>query len=71
MNGNPAEKKSLNELYEHYKNQFEYQRNANEKILNMHQALIDVIGEQNKISIQRQKIEAKEKDVINDEWKPE
>jgi hypothetical protein len=37
----------------------------------MHQALIDVIGEQNKISIQRQKIEAKEKDVINDEWKPE
>mgnify|MGYP000961776593 CR=1 FL=1 len=65
-----TEKKSLNELYNHYKSQFEYQKNANEKILNMHQALIDLIGEQNKLTIQRQIIEAKEKDVINDKWKP-
>jgi len=65
-----AEKKSLNELYEHYKSQFHYQQKQNEKVLEMHQKLIDVIGEQNKISIQRQIIEAKEKDVINDQWKP-
>jgi uncharacterized protein (DUF342 family) len=66
-----AEKKSLNELYEHYKNQFHYQQKQNEKVLEMHQKLIDVIGEQNKISIQRQIIEASEKNVINkDTWKP-
>ena len=49
-----AEKKSLNELYEHYKSQFHYQQKQNEKVLEMHQKLIDLIGEQNKITIQRQ-----------------
>lgn len=65
-----AEKKSLNELYEHYKNQFEYQRNQNEKVLEMHQRLLDIIGEQNKIQIQKNVIEAIDKEVINkDTWK--
>ena len=66
-----AEKKSLNELYEHYKSQFEYQRNQNAKVLEMHQKLIDLIGEQNKITIQRNVIEAIDKEVIKkDTWKP-
>jgi predicted transcriptional regulator len=66
-----AEKKSLNELYEHYKSQFHYQQKQNEKVLEMHQKLIDLIGEQNKITIQRQVIEAVDKEVINkDNWKP-
>jgi len=66
-----AEKKSLSELYEHYKHQFEYQKKQNEKVLEMHQKLIDVIGEQNKLSIQRNIIEAKEKEVIDKNWKPQ
>jgi hypothetical protein len=66
-----AEKKSLSELYQHYKNQFEYQRNQNSKVLEMHQKLIDLIGDQNKLAIQRNIIEAGEKDIINkDNWKP-
>ena len=65
-----AEKKSVNELYEHYKEQFYYQRKQNEKVLEMHQKLIDVIGEQTKISIQRNIIEASDKEVIKkDTWK--
>ena len=67
-----AETKSNKELFEHYKQQFEYQKNANEKILNMHQKLIDVVGEQNKISIQRQVIEAADKNIIKrDTWRTE
>jgi hypothetical protein len=67
-----SENKSNKELYQHYKSQFEYQKNANEKILNMHQALIDLIGEQNKISIQRQVIEAADKNIIKrDTWRTE
>jgi len=65
-----AEKKSINELYNHYKVQFEYQRKQNEKVLEMHQRLLDIIGEQTKISIQRNVIEAIDKEVINKKtWK--
>jgi hypothetical protein len=64
-----AKEKSLTELLEHYKNQFEYQKNQSTKILDMHQKLIDTIQKQSTITIQRQIIEAKEKDIINDEWK--
>ena len=65
-----AEKKSLNELYDHYKSQFHYQKQQNEKVLEMHQKLIDVVGEQTKISIQRNVIEASDKVLINkDTWR--
>jgi huntingtin-interacting protein 1-related protein len=57
-----------NELLEHYKNQFEYQKRQSDKILEMHQKLIDTINQQTKLSIQRNVIEAKEKNIINDEW---
>jgi hypothetical protein len=36
----------------------------------MHQKLIDTIQEQTKSIIQRQIIEAKEKEVIDEYWKP-
>lgn len=58
-----AEKKSLSELVEHYKNQFDYQKKQSERILDMHQQLIDNIQKQNVIALQRQAIEAKEKNV--------
>lgn len=65
-----VEKMSLTEMLEHYKNQFEYQKKQSEKILQMHQKLIDTIDKQNSLAIQRNIIEAKEKDVINKDWKP-
>ena len=58
-----AEKKSLSELADHYKHQWEYQRKQAERILDMHQQLIDNIQKQSVIQLQRQAIEAKEKDV--------
>ena len=64
-----VEKMSLTEMLDHYKNQFEYQKKQSEKILQMHQKLIDTIDKQNSLAIQRNIIEAKEKDVINKDWK--
>lgn len=66
-----VEKMSLKELLEHYKNQFEYQKGQSERILQMHQKLIDTIEKQSAISIQRNIIEAKEKNVINKDWQRE
>ena len=64
------EQKSTKEILEHYKNQFEYQKKQNDKILDMHQKLLDTIENQNKLAIQRNIIEASEKDVINPaNWK--
>ena len=66
-----VEKKSLGELLEHYKNQFEYQKKQSDKILEMHQTLIDTIQKQSAIAIQRNIIEAKEKDVVDkNTWRP-
>ena len=66
-----VEKKSLSELLEHYKAQFEYQKQQSEKILNIHQTLIDTIEKQNALAIQRNIIEANEKDIVNpNTWKP-
>lgn len=66
-----SEKKSLSELVEHYKNQFEYQKEQSTRILDMHQKLIDTIEKQNIITLQRNAIEAIEKEVIYKEnWKP-
>ena len=65
-----SEKKSLSELVEHYKNQFEYQKEQSTRILDMHQKLIDTIEKQNIITLQRNAIEAIEKEVIYKEnWK--
>lgn len=64
-----SEKKSLSELLDHYKNQFEYQKEQSTRILEMHQKLIDTIEKQNKIMLQRNVIEASEKDIVDkDTW---
>ena len=63
-----VEKLGLKELLEHYKNQFEYQKKQSNKILEMHQTLIDTIQKQSTLAIQRNIIEAREKDVINKDW---
>lgn len=60
-----AEKKSISELYDHYKNQFEYQKKQNDKFLDMHQKLLDVISSQAKSIQERNLIEAVEKDIID------
>ena len=65
-----AKEKSMSELLEHYKNQWKYQKKQSTKIVDMHQTLIDTIQKQGTLSIQRQVIEAHEKGVINDQWKP-
>lgn len=64
-----VEKKSLNEILEHYKSQFEYQKTQSDKILQMHQKLIDTIEKQSAITIQRNIIEAKDKQIINSDLK--
>lgn len=64
-----VEKKSLSELLEHYQKQFEYQKEQSTRILEMHQKLIDTIDKQSAISIQRNIIEASEKEIIKKDWK--
>ena len=53
--------KSSKEIQEHYRIQFEYQKEQSSKILSMHQKLIDTIEAQNKLAMQRNFIEAKSK----------
>ena len=66
-----TENKTLSESLDHYKNQFEYQKTQSTKILDMHQTLIDTIEKQNTLAIQRNTIEAIEKNIVNPEtWKP-
>lgn len=65
-----VEKLSLKDMLKHYKNQWKYQKKQSEKILKMHQTLIDTIDKQNKLAIQRQIIEAVEKDVVDKNWQP-
>ena len=65
-----VEKLSLKDMLKHYKNQWKYQRKQSEKLLKMHQTLIDTIDKQNKLAIQRQIIEAVEKDVVDENWQP-
>ena len=48
----------------HYKNLFEYQRKQSDRILEMHEKLIITIGEQTQSSIQRNHIEAKDKNYL-------
>ena len=66
-----TENKTLSKSLKHYKNQFEYQKKQSTKILDMHQTLIDTIQKQSTITIQRNTIEAIEKDIVNpNTWKP-
>jgi len=66
-----TENKNLSKTLKHYKNQFEYQKKQSTKILDMHQTLIDTIQKQSTITIQRNTIEAIEKNVVNpNTWKP-
>ena len=60
-------KATSTERVEHYKNLFEYQRKQSERILQIHEKLVQSVAELTKGSIQRNVIEAKEKGVINDE----
>jgi hypothetical protein len=53
--------KSVEDIAEHYQTQFEYQRKQSDKILAIHQTLIDTIENQNKLALQRNFIEAKDK----------
>ena len=63
-------KATSTERVEHYKNLFEYQRKQSDRILQIHEKLVQSVTELTKGSIQRNVIEAKEKGVINDDWKP-
>tara|TARA_B110000285_G_scaffold233827_1_gene308830 strand:+ start:502 stop:1191 length:690 start_codon:yes stop_codon:yes gene_type:complete len=62
-------KVSSTERVEHYKNLFEYQRKQSDRILQIHEKLVGSLNELTKGTIQRNVIEAKEKGVINEDWK--
>jgi len=61
-----AEKLSLKDMLKHYKNQWKYQRKQSERILEMHQTLIETIDKQNLNILQRNFIEAKDKGLDNE-----
>tara|TARA_R110000796_G_scaffold148509_1_gene265400 strand:- start:856 stop:1473 length:618 start_codon:yes stop_codon:yes gene_type:complete len=63
-------KATTSERVEHYKNLFEYQRKQSDRILQIHEKLVTSINELTKANVQRNIIEAKDKDVINHRWKP-
>ena len=63
-------KVSSTERVEHYKNLFEYQRKQSDRILQIHEKLVGSLNELTKANVQRNIIEAKDKDVINENWKP-
>ena len=62
-------KTTSSERVEHYKNLFEYQRKQSDRILQIHEKLVGSLNELTKANVQRIIIEAKDKDVINDDWK--
>jgi len=62
-------KTTSSERVEHYKNLFEYQRKQSDRILQIHEKLVGSLNELTKANVQRNIIEAKDKDVINDDWK--
>tara|TARA_R110002167_G_scaffold96789_2_gene255966 strand:- start:1248 stop:1874 length:627 start_codon:yes stop_codon:yes gene_type:complete len=63
-------KATTSERVEHYKNLFEYQRKQSDRILQIHEKLVTSINELTKANVQRNIIEARDKDVINHRWKP-
>ena len=65
-----AETKGNEQVIEHYKKQWEYQKDQSTRILDIHEKLIQAVNQQNKIIIQKQVMEAIDKEVINkDTWK--
>jgi len=62
-------KATSTERVEHYKNLFEYQRKQSDRILQIHEKLVGSLNELTKANVQRNIIEAKDKNVINDDWK--
>lgn len=64
-------KSTSSERVEHYKNLFEYQRKQSDRILQIHEKLVGSLNELTKANVQRNIIEAKDKNVINDNWKTE
>ncbi len=64
-----ATNKSNEEVVLHYKNQFEYQKEQSTRILEMHEKLLDTIHLQASNTTQRNIIEAKDKDIIDKDWK--
>ena len=64
-------KTTSSERVEHYKNLFEYQRKQSDRILQIHEKLVGSLNELTKANVQRNIIEAKDKNVINDDWKTE
>jgi hypothetical protein len=64
-----ATNKSNEELVLHYQNQFEYQKEQSTRILEMHEKLLDTIHLQASNTTQRNIIEAKDKDIIDKDWK--
>lgn len=64
-------KTTSSERVEHYKNLFEYQRKQSDRILQIHEKLVGSLNELTKANVQRNIIEAKDKNVINDNWKTE
>ena len=63
-------KSTSSERVEHYKNLFEYQRKQSDRILQIHEKLVQSVSELTKGNIQRNIIEAKDKEIINEKWKP-
>lgn len=63
-------KATSTERVEHYKNLFEYQRKQSDRILQIHEKLVGSLNELTKANVQRNIIEAKDKDIINEKWKP-
>jgi hypothetical protein len=61
-----VEKASLKDMLKHYKNQWKYQRKQSEKILKIHQTLVETIDKQNLNILQRNFIEAKDKGLDNE-----
>jgi len=65
-----AKQEGSYQTIEHYKQQFEYQKQQSTRILEIHEKLVETVNSQNKIIIQKQIMEAIEKEIINkDTWK--
>ena len=56
-----AKQEGSDQTIEHYKQQFEYQRQQSTRILEIHEKLVETVNSQNKIALQRNFIEAKDK----------
>ena len=65
-----GQKKSLKDMLKYYKNQLKYQKEQSTRILDMHERLIETIQKQNTLTMQRNIIEAKDKDYLDENMRP-